>query len=143
MVLNWRSKLSNLPSAATGREEWVSRRDSVLAGAGVCISFCSLILSLAVAAEGFFVSNGFDSISPGIRVAVVVWRFWWGKDGRGPHQDRTYIRCIQAARRRIPAQPWASRIGFCPERLGAEPMRFFFLGAAGGIPAAARIGGPT
>ena len=33
---------------------------------------------------------------------------------------------IQIARRQIPAQPWASRIGFSPESLGTGPVRFFF-----------------
>jgi len=69
------SDLSNLPSAATGREKrngW--SEDTVLAGADVSNEFCSF-LPLLVAAEGVF-ATVVKQFSPGVSVSVVVWRFW-------------------------------------------------------------------
>jgi len=47
-----------LQQQAGGRR--VSRRDSVLAGAGVVVSFASLFLPLLVAAEGFFIERSYS-----------------------------------------------------------------------------------
>jgi hypothetical protein len=38
--------------------------------------FSLTVPSLAVAAEGLFLKEGFDDLSVGSQVAVVVWRFW-------------------------------------------------------------------
>jgi hypothetical protein len=53
----------------------VSRRDSVLAGADVCIGFYSPFFPCWLKQRGFFIKR-FQTISPGVQVAVVVWRFW-------------------------------------------------------------------
>jgi len=45
-------------------------------------------------------------VSPGIMIAVALWRFW-----RRNHRTRTSTRALQTARRRIPARTRASRIG--------------------------------
>ena len=83
---NWRNDLSNLPSAATGRGKRNGRsEDTVLAGADVCSGFARSF-PLLVAAEGFLAGR-FQMFSPGVSVAVVVWRFWRGKIGRGPGQE--------------------------------------------------------
>jgi hypothetical protein len=63
-LLNWRSNLSNLPSAATAGERRVGCSDSVLAGAGVQVvvaahlTFPWLLLQRAFLVRGFH--NGFS-----------------------------------------------------------------------------------
>ena len=73
--------------------------------------------------------NGFD-LSGGSLVAEFVWCFLVWERGRGPGQESTDFSFDQIARRRIPAQTWASRIGLSPEGLGAGPVRFFFVARA-------------
>jgi hypothetical protein len=55
----------------------------VLAGADVLQWFDARDLDrLLVATEGFFYAD--FNFSPGIWVAVVIWRFWCREIGRGP-----------------------------------------------------------
>jgi len=127
--LNWRSNLSK-PALCCNRqadEEW-AEKDSVLAGADVCSSFSSRLSPCLLLQRGFL-PNGFD-LSGGSLVAEFVWCFLVWERGRGPGQESTDFSFDQIARRRIPAQTWASRIGLSPEGLGAGPVRFFFVGQA-------------
>jgi hypothetical protein len=128
MVLNWRSTFQTCPLLQQAGGRRGSRRDSVLAGAGVGNSFSSLIFPCWLLQRGFL-SNVFKRSLRGITgsgscLALLVRRII----GRGPSQEWIYIKLYnQTARRRIPAQPWAGRIGFNPASLGKVPMRFFFF----------------
>ena len=59
----------------------------MLAGADVLQWFDARDLDrLLVATEGFFIDS-LSNFSPGIWVAVVLWRSWCRKIGRGPDQE--------------------------------------------------------
>ena len=64
---------------------------------------------------------------PGVSVAVVVWRFWRGKIGRGPGQES----CDQFVDPDSPTPSLSPTLGephrIGPEGLGIRPVRFFFL----------------
>jgi len=64
MVLNWRSTFQTCPLLQQAGGRRGSRRDSVLAGAGVGFSFSSLIFPCWLLQRGFLI-NRFQTISPG------------------------------------------------------------------------------
>lgn len=87
MVLNWRSDLSKpaLCCNKPGEKEWAAKtpclREPMFA-AVLLVRFPCWLLQ-----RGFFAGR-FQMFSPGVSVAVVIWRFWRGKIGRGPGQER-------------------------------------------------------
>ena len=125
VYLNWRNNLSNLPSAATGRRkrsgpaETACLREPMFA-VGLLTRFsCSLLQ------RGF--SKRFQTISPGVPVAVVIWPSWEGKSGRGPFQEWCDKRCIPDSPTPNPSPSPGEPHRISPESLGKGPVRFFFF----------------
>ena len=80
---NWRSNSVTCPLLQQAGETEAGKKNSVLAGADVLQWFDARDLDrLLVATEGFFYAD--FNFSPGIWVAVVIWRFWCREIGRGP-----------------------------------------------------------
>jgi hypothetical protein len=85
--LNWRSNFFK-PALCCNRQaekEWVEEH-SVLAGADVSKE-PSHSFSLVYCCRGVFGQAVSNDLFRGSQVAVVVWRFWQGKSGRGPGQE--------------------------------------------------------
>jgi len=74
--LNWRSNFQPALCSKQAGGRRVSRRDSVLAGAGVCYRFGSLFFSCWLPQRGFFLVKRFHAISPGIIGSGASLAFW-------------------------------------------------------------------
>src|SRR6202011_3139793 len=80
---------------------------------------------LLVATEGFFI-DALSNFSPGIWVAVVLWRSWRRKLDADLTRNDGNSGFFQTTRRRIPARHGRTASERGSGRSRGSPMRFFF-----------------
>src|SRR5215831_11892767 len=95
VVVNWRNTFQTCPLLQQAGGSEVGRRDSVLAGAGVCNSFSSPPFPCWLLQRGFFagwIHGTVSEVSPGGLGSGSCMAFLVRKNGRGPDQESKLIR---------------------------------------------------